>query len=280
MKTFTKRAVTTLATLALAASGALVATAPAHAAAATFTGVSISGLKSKYVTSTSSIPGRSYSFAVNVSGTADDDGYTDVNGDGVGAWYQSYDPKLVKGAHVVKVKARVSQVSLPRIEAPSNVSTGKNTFKLVVNRYTTPGVYELRIPIVQRSYDTATRIYTDTVHYAKKRVTINASTKVSLEESTFRNYGWTVGKTATFYVTAPAYQHGAKVTLYYKKKGAKKYSKITSKTLKAKKGSYSAKAELNTKKLTKAGHLYFRVSGVTYAPGYKTPKAKVSVKRR
>ncbi|MBD9699974.1 hypothetical protein IGS67_10795 [Flavimobilis sp. GY10621] len=280
MKTFTKRAATTLATLALAASGALVATVPAHAAPATFTGASISGLKSKYATSTATYPGRSYSFTVDVAGSADDGSYTDITGDGVGAWYQTYDPKAVKGSHVVKVKTRVSQVSLPRIENPSKVTTGKNTYKLVVNRYTTPGVYELRIPITQRSYDPATREYTDTVRYATKRVTINASTKVSFSDSSFRNYGWTVGKTATFYVTTPAYQHGAKVTLYYKKKGAKKYSKITSKTLKAKKGSYSARAELKTKKLTKAGHLYFKVSGVAYAPGYKTPKIKVTVKRR
>ena len=170
--------------------------------------------------------------------------------------------------------------NLPSVIAPdyTEMKSGANSDTLQVPYYVSPGRYKITFPVTQS--ETVGYQTIKTVRYATATVTLNAKASVTRAASSILNFGWTVGRTATFDVTLPEYQAGAKVTLYYKKKGAKKYSKIVSKKLVVKKGSYSAKAELKTKKLTKSGHIYFKVSGVSYASGYKTKAAKVTVTRR
>lgn len=279
MKTFTKRAATTLATLALAGSGALVATAPAYAASATFTGATISGLKSTYTPPTSkrtTFVKKSYAFTLNITGTASDaTSYDDSNGDGLSVSYDDFDANF-DGPSIKAVNTRVKSPYLPRLDAPASLKNGANTFTITLPDYATPGVYEIKIPVRQHEFESGLKTY----KVATKRFTVKANTKNSLADTRISNYGWRVGKTATFYVTAPDYQKNATITLYYKKKGAKKYSKIVSKKLVVKKGSSVATTELKTKKLTKSGHIYFKVSGVSYASGYKTKAAKVTVTRR
>lgn len=280
MSTFTRRAATAIAALALAASGALVAVAPAQAAPASFTGVSISGLKKNYTAATTAYPGKSYSFTVNLTGSADDDGYTDINGDGVGVWYNAHDAVKRQSITVKAIKTKVKRPSAPSVTRPSTMTNGKNTFKLNVTKYTTPGVYEVSIPVTQywKDREVTPTQYRETVKYAKARFTIKASTKNSRASTNVSSSSWRIGKTAKFTAYTPEYQKGAKVTLYYKKKGAKKYTKLTSSTVKVKNG--LAKATLKTKKLTRAGHIYFKVSGVKYAPGYKTTVSKVTIRKR
>lgn len=277
LKTFTQRAATTFATLALAASGALVATAPAHAAATpTFTGLSVSGVKSSYMLSSKT---KEYAFTVNVSGTAADSSVTtDDNGDGLSVLYKPYDSEFY-GPKVRTLSSKIKNATAPSISAyPNNIVTGANTYKLRVSAYTSPGVYELAIPVTQQNWTVSP--HGKVTKIVKKKVTIKANPKLSLAQTSYYAPSWRVGKTATITFNAPAYQHGGKVTLYYKKKGAKKYTKIVTKSLVAKKGSYRATAVLKTKKLTKTGHVYFKVSSVKYAKGYKTKAQKITVKRR
>ncbi|MGP7961172.1 hypothetical protein ACTVCO_10250 [Sanguibacter sp. A247] len=277
MTTFVRRAATTVATLALAASGALVATAPAYAATTpTFTGISVSGLKSSYTLSSKA---KEYAFTVSVSGTAADKSViTDDNGDGLMVLYKPYDSQFY-GPKVKTVSSKIKDASAPRISSyPNNVVTGANRYKLRISALTSPGVYEIAIPVTQQNWTTFPS--TKVTKIVKKRVTVKAHPKLSLAATRYYAPSWRVGSTAKISFTAPAYQRGGKVTLYYKKKGAKKYTKVVSKTLVLKKGAYSSSAVLKTKKLTKSGRVYFKVSSVKYAKGYKTKTTSITVRRR
>ena len=289
MKNFLQRAATTFATLALAASGALVATAPAHAtdaqptgtqtaATPVFTSATITGLKSTYTapkTSKSRVARKSYSFTLNVTGTASDaSSYDDTTGDGLAVSYAARDANY-DGPSIKAVKTLVKNPYLPTLDSPTSLRSGANKFTVEMSEYVTPGVYEIRVPVRQ----SVSRSSTTTYKVATKRFTIKANTTSSVAQTRVRNYGWRIGKTATFYVSAPAHQKGAKITLYYKKQGAKKYSKVVTKKLVVKKNSSSATTELKTKKLTKTGHIYFKVTGVKYAPAYKLKPIKITLKR-
>lgn len=279
MNTFTRRATTAVAALALAATGALVAVAPAQAttpATATFTSVKVSGLKSKYTLTSKA---KQYSFKVNITGTAADSGVsTDNNGDGLNILYKPYDSDS-SGPKIKKIASKVKNPTLPSISShPRDLRTGANTYKLSVSQYTSPGVYEIQIPVTQQNWTTWPR--TNVTKIVKKRVTINANPKLTRAATSYYASSWRIGKTASITFRAPAYQSGAKVTLYYKKAGTKKYSKIVTKKLAVKKGDYQASTVLKTKKLTKSGHVYFKVTNVKYAKGYKTKPAKITVSKR
>ena len=269
MKTFTQRTATTFATLALAASGALVATAPAHAtttpeapAPATFTSVKVAGLKSKYTLTSKN---KSYKFTVNITGTAADTSHTDTNGDGRTIRYSPYGERTAyPTVSVVKSSEKIN--FKPSISYPNTLKSGKNTFKLEVKNYTSPGVYKITIPV--RQTDSTTYPSVSTYKYVTKKVTINANSKISKKETTLSAPSWKNGQTAKITFRAPEYQAGARVTLYVKKKGAKKYVKHTSKKLKR---SYSSsQVLLKGKNLRPGDKIYFKVAKAKYAPAYKT----------
>ncbi|MBD9699973.1 hypothetical protein IGS67_10790 [Flavimobilis sp. GY10621] len=274
MNIFTRRATTAVAALALTLSGAFVAVAPAQAtttppaetttplAQATFTSLTISGLKSKYALSAK---GKEYKFVVNVTGTEADTSYTDTNGDGLKVRYTPYGDSPSYPS-VTVVKSLVKNPYKPSISYPYTLAAGKNVLVLKVSKYVSPGVYKITVPVKQTDSTTLPFVYT--VKYVTKKVTINASPKLSTKATSLSAPSWKAGKTAKLTITAPEYQRGALVTLYVKKKGAKKYVKHTSGKLKVK--FTRSKVLLKGKNLRVGDKIYFKIAKAKYAPAYKT----------
>lgn len=171
-----------------------------------------------------------------------------------------------------KIELSHSRVSALRVDRPYlsgsydalNPAT-LSAASLRVYSSTTPGRYKLTIPITRRNYIANTVTQATVVKY----VTIKANTRVSKSGTDASGSGRT-GRTWKIRVTAPEYQRGAKVAIYAKVKGSKKYRKA-SKTLRLKQSSYKSKATLKVPgKYTKKGtRFYIKVGGVSYSSGYK-----------
>lgn len=273
MTTLTRKAATIIATVALAGSSALVVAAPASAAdpvipttPLTFEQPTITGLPAKIALPSGSTR-KTVSFTVNVPGTPSDGSYTDVNLDGHEVWYQQS-----PSATVTVISSRVKPTSTPWVNRPTPITAGPLAFSLDISRYNTPGLYEVAIPIKQLAY--VNRQFVDSTLVATARFALYANTKASLADTSVFAPSWRNGETAKITFRAPAYQKGAKVTLYVKKKGKKKYVKLTSAKLKA--SSYQSQAKLKGKNLRTGDKIYFKVATVKYAKGYKTKATKIT----
>lgn len=273
MTTRMKRTATMATALALVAGAALVASPAALAAPApgAFTTPTIGGLPGSITLPTSGA--KEYSFTVSFSGTPSDGGYTDVNGDGAGLLYYASDENFGGPTATPVSTVAKSYIYKPSLTSPSTIVPGTSGgFKLRVSYYTTPGVYRVSVPVTQRYYPSI-----KTTRWATVQITINANAKASKATTSYYAPSWKVGKTAKVSVSTNEYQNGAKVTLYYKKNGTKKYKAVVSGKLK-KSGSYS-KVTLKTKKMTKSGKVYLKVGKVKFAPSYKTKTVKITVRR-
>lgn len=270
---------------AVVAAPATAATEPATGPSATsspassarFDGVSISGLKKKQKMPKKSGKTRTVNFTVNIAGTPSDGGISDVNGDGLAVDYRAHDVDF-RSATVVPLKSRVKKKyrSAPRILYPSTVTTGANTYSLQISSYTSPGRYEVRIPITQNDWTTSPRVSTTKV--ATFVVNVRAPKKLSRSQTKYDVPGWRTGQAAKFTINAPAYKRGAKVTLFYRTAKGKKFTKIATKKLKVKGASSRATAKISTKKLRVGHRFYFKIAKDKWAPAYKTKTDRV-VKR-
>jgi len=269
-----------LAAAALALGTGLVAAGPATAenlstpsAAATFDSVSITGLKNK-ITVPKYGKYRTVSFTANITGTASDGGTTDVNGDGLSIDYKAYDADFY-GPKIVNLKTKASSASDIFVTAPQTVTTGANTFTFRISYSTAPGLYEVRLPITQNDWTTSPRV--STTKTATFRFKIFANKTVSKKMTSASAPSWRPGATAKFTVRAPAYQKGAKVTMFYKTAKAKKFTKVVAGKLKVKpkKSTYSSIVVLKTKKLRPGHKIYFTIGKTTWAPKYQTKKTKI-----
>lgn len=249
--------------LVSAAPGAAESSSPAVSAspAAAFDSLTISGLKKKH-TLPKSGKTRTVTFTVNVAGAPSNE---DVE-------YKPYDAEY-SSAKVVQIKSKVKSSSLPRLLSPATLDPGANAYQLQIPSYVAPGIYEVRIPVTQNDWTTGSRV--PTTKTVTKRFQVHATKKISKKSTSFFAPSWRDGATAKFTFRAPEYQKGAKVTLYYKKASAKKYTKIVTKKLKVKKGAYNSQAILKTKKLYPGHKIYFKVGKTKWAPGYKTKAVKI-----
>lgn len=172
--------------------------------------------------------------------------------------------KGVKSKHVYKPYFSIPFT--PQNPAKSSKVTAK------IDKYTTPGKYKIRIPVTEYNWNTGAINTKSGVTY----LTVKANTKTSKQLTSFSGSG-RAKKTFTVRVNAPDYQSGAKVTVYHKAPGKKKWKKV--KTGKLKASNYSSKATLKISKkhniAGKGGKVYVKVGGVSYAGGYKTKSAKV-----
>ena len=272
MKTLTRRAVTVASTLALAAGSALVATAPAQATdpAPAFT-VAVTQNTPK-ITTAATPGGKSWKISGTFTGLPSDANYgtSDVNGDGVIVYYDLGYPT------VEVVKSRVASPSLPLVassESSSLLNPGAPiTTTLLTGAPTTPGVYRLVVPVEQR-----VRVVGGATSSTLLQLTavfeIRANTKVSAMQSGLASASWRSGQTAKLTLQAPAYQHGAKATLYVKKKGKKKFVKHS--TAKLRESGSTSTAKFKVKRLRTGDKVYLKIAKVTYSPAYKTASAKV-----
>lgn len=172
--------------------------------------------------------------------------------------------KGVKSANVIR----------PYVDGPSGQITpaAASTAKVSAYRYATPGKYKVTVPVSQRTYSpNAWNTKTATTY-----LTVKANAKTSKKMTSFYGSGYS-GKTFKVRVTAPDYQTGAKVTVYFKAKGKSKYKKVATGKLKA--SSSVSKASINVSKkhnvAGKKGKIYVKIGSVTYAKGYKTGSASV-----
>lgn len=140
-------------------------------------------------------------------------------------------------------------------------------------RLATPGKYRVSIPV--------TSTLDNVVRTGHKDVTVTANTTVSKNATGFRSPSIRAGKTRTITVTAPYYQAGAKATAYFKAKGKKKFKKVGSATLNTSTADFSkARIKIPGKYTKTAGHIYIKISGAPYAPGYKLKTIPVKIVRR
>src|SRR6218665_2476296 len=119
-----------------------------------------------------------------------------------------------------------------------------------ISPYTAPGKYRLNLPVTQKGYNPSS---TQTL-FGYKQITIKANSSYSKANTGLSGSG-RVGKTWKVSMLAPAYQAGAKVTLYTKAKGQKKFKKVgAAKVLKNYNSTYSRTGKLKLSgKYTKKG---------------------------
>ncbi len=246
------------------ATGSLVAAAPANAVA--FSNPVISGLKTKYVLPKST---QKVNFSYKFVGEAET---TDL-------YYGDYAADYTS-AKITLVKSRVSasKASKPVLMGSytySQVAPGANLgLYFNLNYYTTPGLYQVTVPVTKRTWNTTTNKYDTVTRTTTAQFTIVGSTAVSRASTNYYLSG-KLGKKFTGRLITEDYYRGAKVTVYYKASGKKKYKKIATAKVNS---SGTAKIVVKKGKIKKKGKAYFKVSGVTYAPTYTT-KA-VSMKSR
>ncbi|CAG7617338.1 hypothetical protein ACFPZL_11870 [Leucobacter soli] len=143
----------------------------------------------------------------------------------------------------------------------------------IYSNITTPGKYRVYVPVTQRAAGTYTDLKTQT---GTKDVILRANTGYSKSQTTAPSSGY-LGRTWNVKVQAPYYQVGAKVSIYAKLKGKKKYKKVSSwKTLKSG-NQFRSKATVKlSKKYTKKGTRYYvKVKSAPYASGYNGPVYKI-----
>lgn len=228
------------------------------AATASFSSVKISGVKKKYTIPKSGT--KEYTFKVSITGTAAGD---DVE-------YKPQDADF-DGAEIVNLKTKVKSPYRIYVYQPSRLKTGSNTYSFRLPSYASPGKYELRVPVTQNDWSTSPK--TSVTKVAKVRFEVWANKSATAAATRYYLTPFQKGKTAKFEFKAPEYEKGAKVTLYYKPKKAKKYKKLVTKTLKVKNG--SAQAILKTKKIWVGDKFYFKVGATSWAKSYKTRVDKI-----
>ncbi|MBL3699748.1 hypothetical protein [Leucobacter luti] len=140
---------------------------------------------------------------------------------------------------------------------------------------TSPGRYKFTLPVTERKYSPNK---VTTRYSALKYVTVTANTKNSKRNTSYSGYSRPNGG-FKMSVTAPDYQSGAQVSVYYKAQGKSSFKKVATNRLAA--SGYYARKTFNVSykhKLRPGGQVKVKVGSVTYAPGYTTGASKI-VKR-
>lgn len=248
---FTRRLAGILTAVALSAAAVTVAE-PAQAA--DFSAPTITGLASSYTLPKSS---STITFAVTFGGAPADTNVSYSMSD------ESYNGPSITLLKSSSKAANVSKLYVRQDFSYSDVLPGNSLGLSISTRYySTPGVYEVRVPIKQNDYSSGTRV--TTVQWATAQFTLTGTAAVSKSQTRGGISGY-IGKKFTGSFTAPDYYKGARLTLTFKAKGAKKYVKVFSGKLNA-----NGYTKITVKKgvIKKTGKTKYTVSGVTYAPSY------------
>ena len=153
------------------------------------------------------------------------------------------------------------------VKNPTPTSTGR--VELRVPYYTTPGLYKLRVVVTHST--------TGVKQSAVKYVTIKANSKYSKSRTGMSGSAY-AGHTFPVSVTAPDYQTGAKVVVYYRPIGSSTYTAVNTGRLSA--GTYNSKATVNISKnynvAGRGGRIYVKIGSTSYAPSYQVSSAAVT----
>ena len=273
MSTTLTRRVGLITVTALLSGAVLVApSTPAQAATApTPIGpVVISGLPTDVAVPTGTE--ASVSFTVQFTGSPTDTVYAK---DKYQVSYKPYDANY-QGVSVAAVDVRQANPFKPRVTDPASSSVDANApvpYTLTVTTYTTPGKYRVTVPISQVIYDPSGN-RTVNVQVATADVNIVGTPQSVLANASTLSMTGIFSKKARWTVTARLgdYMAGSTVTVWYKAKGKKKFTKIASKVLNA-----AGDAEWKTKKgaVRKKGQAYFAFSAVPYVGAFQTGVGQV-----
>jgi hypothetical protein len=203
------------------------------------------------------VPATSTRYAYSMSFTGPAPSYPNT-------YYTPYSTSY-SGPSVSVVSSRDSAAYKPYISTSQSSSTMTPSrpvvYSMTLNQYTTPGRYKVTIPIAYRA---------STDVNASRAFIVNVIANSAITESLdyFNMYG-TFSKRSRWQVqySGPTYVRGAKLSIYYKAKGKKKYTKIGSKTLNS---VGDASFKLKKGKVRKTGKLYYKLSAVAWAPAMKS----------
>lgn len=138
---------------------------------------------------------------------------------------------------------------------------------------TSPGKWRVSTAVTKRQWNGST--YVNTVASGYKDISINASKSYSKRNTSLSGYG-RANRAFPLTVRAPYYQVGAKVRVYYKAKGKKKYKKVATGTLKSGDAYFSkTKIKIRASKLARSGRLYVKIGSRPYAPAYNSAVGKL-----
>jgi len=234
---------------------------------------------------TASVPSkitRPTTGAVTKSFTVRFDGPAAGGADSYKLGYPEDSPKL--GAVLIAKNAgETGAVSAPVLKYNPNKkldpASGTSDSSLQVKASTTLGKYRVVVPVTYHTQVPASNTTVSTTKY----VSVNADPKVSRAQTTFTGTGKRK-RTFTVRVTAPKWETGAKVRVYFKAKGKSKYKRVATRYMKMGTGTY-ANASRRTIKISKkynlagkGGRYFLKFYSTVGAPGYKTA-SKVIVRR-
>lgn len=180
----------------------------------------------------------------------------------------SYNTKI-RSSYLKKVQGVYPTSGAPTPEAPKQLNWG------IYDLSTSPGKWRVSTTVTQNTWNGSTWVKKQNV--AHKDITIHANRSNS-KRNTSLSGSARAGRTFPLTVNAPYYQVGAKVNVYFKAKGKKKYKKVASGTLKSS-NAYTSKAKIKiSKKYDVAGNggrLYVKVGARPYAGAYQSATASI-----
>jgi hypothetical protein len=260
--TRTVRRIALAAASVLAAGSLAFAPASPAQAAVTFGNLKISGFPTKL---TVPLANTAVRFSVSFTGpaTTSELVYRPVNTSSAGT-------QTTAAATVVSTN-HARTLDLPSVTSPASVAPGSQlAYVLNLGPYKTPGRYRLTVPIEQLTWNKVTRSWS--------RVDLSASVLFDVRANPVLTSAptWSVlSGSGTFSKKArwswtfngPDYERGAKVKVYFKAKGSKKYVTVASGKLNA-----SGDAAFKGKKgaIRKTGKAYYVLSAVPFSPQTKS----------
>lgn len=135
-----------------------------------------------------------FPFTVTVSGTPSDVGYGDSDGDGIGVKYSEHD-EAAQATRFTAVKVPDKSPTLPKRSGPSiDEREGANTLQIQVDANTSPGVYEVSVPVTQTvtTYKPSFK-QTTVTQSAKARSTVLSNAKVARSDTSVSVSSYQIG---------------------------------------------------------------------------------------
>lgn len=170
----------------------------------------------------------------------------------------------IRSSYLKKIQGVYPTSGAPTPDAPKRVDWS------IYDLSTSPGKWRVSATVTKNTWNGST--YVQTRATAHKDIVVNASTSYS-KRNTSLSGSARAGKTFPLTVRAPYYQVGAKVSVYFKAKGSKRFKKVATSTLKSG-DAYSSKVTIKISKkhnvAGKGGKIYVKVGARPYAGAYQS----------
>lgn len=198
-------------------------------------------------------------------------------------WHTSPAGKSVPATVAVVATNHARTLDVPTVTSPATIAPGTPlAYSLTLTPYKTPGRYRLTIPIQQLTRNTVTG------RWAKVEISASVEFDVIANKILTSAPTWSVlTGSGTFSkksrwswkFSGPDYEAGARIKVYFRAKGAKKYTVVASGTLN---GAGDAAFRGKTGAIRKTGKAYYILGKVPFSPETKSGQyliTKASAKR-